>query len=776
MKIMKRFNTIIISLIAVLQFSAIAKAQPGKTSDSLLYYLKAIKENKKNYSLNYNNATNLLLRNKKEILLDNASINEALNNLKTVVEDTKYYDLVTAFFTSHLTFDSIPGDAIIKYGNEFVKKNYGKISPYGAYTLLLILRETRIPYRNGSRIYEGIEYFNGLKNDFTSKNDSDAISIVYNVLGGFYNRLGLNEKGEYNMLRSLEFLNEKQPSGVYNQSELLLGKQGKVNRYSVLGSFFIDQGRPKDAEIYLSEAIKNYLALDSPMLMADAPFLFLQRARSKTLLQSDSSSYFYNQAFRYLNLYETTPLEYAHYYMERGNDFLVNQQLDSAGYYIQKSKQIKDSLHLPVVSYMGELTPYYYYAQIKLKQNSPREAIQFLLTEVKELRPVNVRLELIKSLKLLAAAYAAAGMESEGLKTMQELLAVKEKLQQEEANAKSISFDIEKKMQENDLKIAVLNTQYKSNKKAKFYLYGITTLLGLFAITLGVSFYNKQKSNKRLTEKNAETTTALEKLRQTQSQLIQSEKMASLGELTAGIAHEIQNPLNFVNNFSEVNKELLVEMKDEMDKGNITDAKEIANDIIANEEKIIHHGKRADAIVRGMLQHSRSSNNLKEPTDINALCDEYLRLAYHGLRAKDKSFNATIKTDFDESIGNINIIPQDIGRVVLNLITNAFYVVNEKTLSAVVTPTAVKYEPTVSVSTKKIGDNVEVSVKDNGNGIPQKILDKIFQPFFTTKPTGQGTGLGLSLSYDIIKAHGGELKVETKEAEGSEFIIQLPVV
>ena len=245
--------------------------------------------------------------------------------------------------------------------------------------------------------------------------------------------------------------------------------------------------------------------------------------------------------------------------------------------------------------------------------------------------------------------------------------------------------------------------------------------------------------------------------------------MASLGELTAGIAHEIQNPLNFVNNFSEINKELLVEMKEEMDKGNVEEAKAIANDVIDNEEKINFHGKRADSIVKGMLQHSRSSGGQKEPMDINALADEYLRLAYHGLRAKDKSFNAMMKTDFDETIGNVSIIPQDIGRVVLNLINNAFYVVDEKKKQL-----GNGYEPTVAVSTRKTGDKVFVSVADNGNGIPPKVLDKIFQPFFTTKPAGQGTGLGLSLAYDIVKAHGGELKVETKVGEGSEFIIQLP--
>jgi signal transduction histidine kinase len=264
---------------------------------------------------------------------------------------------------------------------------------------------------------------------------------------------------------------------------------------------------------------------------------------------------------------------------------------------------------------------------------------------------------------------------------------------------------------------------------------------------------------------------ALTELRATQTQLIQSEKMASLGELTAGIAHEIQNPLNFVNNFSEVSNELMDEMNAELDKGDIKEAQAIAHDIKQNLEKINHHGKRADGIVKGMLQHSRTSAGQMELTDINALADEYLRLAYHGLRAKSKSFNATLQTDFDNTIEKINIIPQDIGRVILNLINNAFYAVAEKKKQI-----GEGYEPTVSVSTKKTAVTILISVGDNGNGIPQKIQDKIFQPFFTTKPTGQGTGLGLSLTYDIVKAHGGELKVKTKEGEGSEFIIQLPVV
>jgi signal transduction histidine kinase/ligand-binding sensor domain-containing protein len=278
----------------------------------------------------------------------------------------------------------------------------------------------------------------------------------------------------------------------------------------------------------------------------------------------------------------------------------------------------------------------------------------------------------------------------------------------------------------------------------------------------------RRKAQAKELEQAREIEKAYTELKATQTQLIQSEKMASLGELTAGIAHEIQNPLNFVNNFAEVNKELLEEMKGEIENGNMDDVKGIANNIIVNEEKIMHHGRRADSIVKGMLQHSRISTGQKEPTDLNALVEEYLRLAYYGIRAKDKSFHSKMQTDFDATIGKMNIIPQDMGRVMLNLFNNAFYAVSQK---AETQPQG--YEPIISVSTKRISDKVEIRVKDNGNGIPKKILEKIFQPFFTTKPTGQGTGLGLSISYDIIKAHRGEIKVETADGEFSEFTILL---
>jgi two-component system, NtrC family, sensor kinase len=330
---------------------------------------------------------------------------------------------------------------------------------------------------------------------------------------------------------------------------------------------------------------------------------------------------------------------------------------------------------------------------------------------------------------------------------------------------------------QNEVKLA--KAAYQNQLKQ----YGLLAGLGIFLIIAFILYRNnrqKQKTNKVL-----EATLA--NLKSTQSQLIQSEKMASLGELTAGIAHEIQNPLNFVNNFSEVNEELLTELKDELNNGRTDEAMDLANDAIENQKKINHHGKRADAIVKGMLLHSRASSGTKELTDINALCDEYLRLSYHGLRAKDKSlpagqagFNAKFETNFDSTLEKINVIPQEIGRVILNLINNAFYAVSEKGKKL----GHQNYEPTVTVTTKKLNSHlddplgrgkVEIKVVDNGIGIPDLIREKIFQPFFSTKPTGQGTGLGLSLSYDIIRAHGGEIKVKSNEGDGSEFIIQLPI-
>jgi signal transduction histidine kinase len=278
-----------------------------------------------------------------------------------------------------------------------------------------------------------------------------------------------------------------------------------------------------------------------------------------------------------------------------------------------------------------------------------------------------------------------------------------------------------------------------------------------------------EETIQELEQKRKAVEKTLAELKAAQDQLIQSEKMASLGELTAGIAHEIQNPLNFVNNFSEVSAELLDEMKEELQNGDLEEVIAIADDLRQNLEKITHHGKRADGIVKGMLQHSRSSDGTKEPTDLNTFVDEYLRLAYHGMRARDKSFSATLETDYDPKVLEATLVPQDMGRVLLNLLTNAFYAVNEKKKQ---TPEG--FQPVVSVKTMATGNRVEISVRDNGDGIPEKVKAKIFQPFFTTKPTGQGTGLGLSLSYDIVKAHGGKITMESEKGKGTEFKVNLP--
>ncbi len=404
-------------------------------------------------------------------------------------------------------------------------------------------------------------------------------------------------------------------------------------------------------------------------------------------------------------------------------------------------------------------------ATLFLKSGNLDSCFYYASKGVKVAKATGYLYDNVEAYKILSSIYESRGQTDSAFKYQKLAFAFNDSLFTIEKNNQfqNINLEEQQRLQEKEKEYIKTKNQIRT--------YAFMTGLAVFLLIGLLLFRNnrqKQKANKVLEK-------TLVNLKSTQTQLIQSEKMASLGELTAGIAHEIQNPLNFVNNFSEVNTELIDELKAELATGNTQQANEIADDIKANQEKINHHGKRADAIVKGMLQHSQSSSGKKEPTDINALCDECLRLSYHGLRAKDKSlsagragFNATIKTDFDESIGNINIISQDIGRVVLNLINNAFYAVDDKKKQGVD-----NYEPTVSVSTKKVGDKVEIRVNDNGNGIPQKVLDKIFQPFFTTKPTGQGTGLGLSLSYDIIKVHSGEIKVNTKEGEGSEFIIQL---
>lgn len=392
-------------------------------------------------------------------------------------------------------------------------------------------------------------------------------------------------------------------------------------------------------------------------------------------------------------------------------------------------------------------------ARLNRNENNNDSALFYASKALAEIKEHSYPAGILELTLMLGDIYEKKNEKDSALKYMKMSLNIKDELYNAEKIRafQNISFNEELKMKE--LEAA------RVESRNLFLLY---VLLGGMVVAIAIAII--------LLKINRQKEKANRDLEITQTQLIQSEKMASLGELTAGIAHEIQNPLNFVTNFSEVSNELLDEMKVALENDDKKEALAITSEVKLNLERIKHHGIRAGAIVKGMLYHSRSSSGKKEPTNINALADEYLRLTYHGLRAKDKSFNASMKSDFDQTIGEVNLMPQEIGRVLLNLLSNAFYAVNEKkklNLNG--------YLPAISVSTKNLGKNIEIRIIDNGIGIPQTVMDKIFQPFFTTKPTGEGTGLGLSLSYDIItKGHGGKLTVETKEGEGTRFIIILP--
>ncbi len=447
-----------------------------------------------------------------------------------------------------------------------------------------------------------------------------------------------------------------------------------------------------------------------------------------------------------------------------GNVYAKKNQFDSAIYYYRST--FKMTARNDQVGINNGIAAIY---RIQNQTDSCRRYAKMALDTA---QTIHYRKGAMYASELLSWTYEKTN-PNEAIRYYKISMAIKDSLYNQEAVGRVNSLVFDAQLSEQGLQAA--RVKYRSRLK----MYGLLVVIGSFlsiALVLWRGNRRRKKAYALLQQQKQEIDNQKERLQETlkelqstQALLIQKEKMASLGELTAGISHEIQNPLNFVNNFSEVNKDLLEEMKGEISKGNYEEVKSIATSIEENEQKINHHGKRADAIVKGMLQHSRKSTGQKEPTDINALADEYLRLSYHGMRAMDKSFDLKIKTDFDNTLVEMGIIPQDIGRVLLNLYNNAFYAVIEKRK---LQPEG--YEATVSVSTKKKDDKIEIKVSDNGNGIPQIVLDKIFQPFFTTKPTGQGTGLGLSLSYDIIKAHGGEIKVETKEGEGTEFIIQLP--
>ena len=768
-----------------------ASAQKQDALDSTIYYLNLLSGVKEKDSLLIVEMYKARNSFEPKFLADKR-FEKAISRLKTILTPDHYYSLVNIFL-EYVNYNCTTGEYNypLDYGLKFIEELKSWKTQNQRFILLKAIRDLRVPFRNSSRIYEGIETYSTLASHFQQQGDSSGISIAYNALASLYNTLGLADKAEYFQLKSIDYLDDK----IYPDDHSFLGYRGspnigldgKINRKSVLASYLVDMGEYEKAIQQLLEAFALGSKDSSGMVLIEPTFMYLQMARAKVFLKADSVDYYFSLMRNTLGDTLRNDFQFAHYFQEKSFGFYMEGKLDSADVNILRCIEIMKAGQLPTTNIMGSLTPGYYLALVRIKQNRLKEAISALNPEITNLRALNLRRETLAELKLLAEVYTLDGDFAKATVAYKDYSTLSDEMIEEERNNRSLSFDIEKRIAENEKEVQLLETENKYNRKRQYYLLGILGLLLLLAFGLLTRNRFKQKVNKELLRKNKEIESTLNKLQSTQAQLIQSEKMASLGELTAGIAHEIQNPLNFINNFAEVNAELIDELNESIEKNDLSEVKSISGNIKDNESKIIFHGKRADAIVKGMLQHSRSSNGQKEPTDINALADEYLRLAYHGLRAKDKTFNATLKTEYDPAIGLINIVPQDIGRVILNLITNAFY--------AVSTPKSPKgdltYTPTVSIKTnlikspsgdlgakRSIGDSgiekIEISVSDNGPGIPKSVLDKIFQPFFTTKPTGQGTGLGLSLSYDIVKAHGGELRVETKEGDGTEFIISLP--
>jgi len=469
---------------------------------------------------------------------------------------------------------------------------------------------------------------------------------------------------------------------------------------------------------------------------------------------TDSALYFLRTSERRYRLHSIPPK--VSKLVSLGDAFARANSLDSMNYYYRKALRTFQNPEETPNSFSGLTTTL---SRVFASQNQFDSAFYFGRLAFKVAERANLSARVYESSALMSNLHRIRGNRDSALYYQDVAIARKDSIFGEDKNRELqlLLLDEQRRAQE----VQRVEERFQNNILI-IGLVTITIIILAASILLFRSNRIKQKTNLVLRQ-------TLNELKATQSQLVQSEKMASLGELTAGIAHEIQNPLNFVNNFSELNKELVHELRIEVQRKNLDEIESIATNIESNEEKIRHHGQRADAIVKSMLQHSRSSSGQKELVDINVLCDEYLRLAYHGYRAKEKSFNAEYTTHFDPSLPKVTIVPQDIGRVLLNLINNAFYTVNEKAKLQGQS----SFRPHVSMTTKKHSDKIEISVKDNGSGIADSIREKIFQPFFTTKPTGQGTGLGLSLSYDIVKAHGGDLSFVTSDGRGSEFTVRL---
>ena len=645
------------------------------------------------------------------ISAQNTTIRRLRNKLESEISDTGRCKILDSLSMYNMFFNN-RSDSTLSYCNEYI--NTAFLIPDKKY---LVLAYARISfyYNNTGQYKESLSMtLKGL--DLAEQyHVQDYMSVLYYDLSWFYSNSDNFKEGLKSALKGIAFLKfNKDP--FFNQA---------LHLYGITGEFYLDNNKEDSALFY-------YHRMDSI-------------SAASTELGAKNITYWY----------------WAMYYLYYKNDYQKADSICSEAI-IECKKYGEFLLNF---FYVFSSTSYLNQGKIEKAIAQAREAYALSL-------PISDPSAERHAAGLLNTCYEKSG----NLDSAYYYLKKKDSLNNvilAHSNANEIQqfrFDQQLSRREKEAS-AVLQEQKNRDRILAFVFLTAVIFFLVIAIIQWRNNSQKKRANLVLQQRKQELESTLQELKSAQAQLIQSEKMASLGELTAGIAHEIQNPLNFINNFSDINTELSDELKESADKGNISELKIIAKDIRENSKKISHHGKRADAIVKGMLQHSRTNAGQKEPTNINALAEEYLKLSFHGLRAKDNVFNATMKTDFDPNIGTIHIIPQDIGRVLLNLYNNAFYAVIEKKKQQ-----SEGYQPTVSVRTERVGDQVEIRVKDNGNGISQKVVDKIFQPFFTTKPAGQGTGLGLSLSYDIIKAHGGEIKVVSKEGDGAEFVVLIPAM
>jgi two-component system, NtrC family, sensor kinase len=683
-------------------------------------------------------------------------------------------------------FSREPPDRLVNYLGQLIELN--KKTPAIDIQPYVKMQESYVQWRNGdfdnalSNLKLAIDLFDGQKK---------VITPLLTEIRTLYNRMN-NQEGRFEFYKKkLEYYLLNGPventaacyhgiAGYYNYKadyNLAISNYLRAatifknfwqyfyrNELGVVGVTYKRWGNDEKAEYYLNLALPLMEAnRDSGNIVFCLGGLIDISIKQKKYDQAISYA---DKCLGFVHKNANDP-NYAIALMQKTFVFLAMEKPDLAYPYLLEVQALIDKFHFQLSGNDGDLECdfgfYTYYRLI----NDRKTAATYLNSAYKKAVTEEDVLFTLKYLKELASFNEKEEPEL-SMQYIHKYFELQDALEKSNQKFKVAQYEIDRKEMEQTQSINALQQERAIQEAMLSQRNTILwiSLVALFLIAVSMIFLYIQFHNNRKT---------LRSLRKTQRQLIISEKMASLGELTAGIAHEIQNPLNFVNNFSEVSVDLIEEMASEIDLGNTDEVKAIAGDLKQNLGKITYHGKRASGIVKAMLEHSRASTGQKEPTDINVLADEYLRLSYHGLRAKDKSFNADFKTDFDETLPKINIVAQDIGRVMLNLVNNAFYAVSVRNQSGFSNLTGLEYKPQVIVSTKKFGDQLEIRVKDNGNGIPANVLEKIFQPFFTTKPTGEGTGLGLSLSYDIVKAHGGELKVETKEGEGTEFIIHLPL-